>query len=81
MARYDVDQAITKPKVITLEEVYDRYAIMNANDWSTTLSLKLSTERLSDEEKMYLNLADDLIRIAKMDNFRLLKPGPLVSIS
>ena len=38
----------------------------------------MTDERLTAEEKEYLNLTDDLIRIAKTDNFRLLKPGPLV---
>ena len=62
-----------------MDDVYDRYAIMNANDWTVTKTLKMSDDRLSQEEKEYLNLADDLIRIAKIDNFKLLKPGQLVS--
>ena len=78
-ANYDGTELITKRRVITLEDVYDRYAILNANDWATTLTLKMTDGRLEDEEKQYLNLADELLRIAKTDNFRLLKPGPLVS--
>ena len=72
-------KAITRSNVISLDDVFDRYALMNANDWASTKRLKMTDDRLSQEEKEYLNLTDDLVRVAKIDNFKLLQPGPLVS--
>ena len=62
-----------------MERVYDRYGLLVANDWSTTLELKTAERPLEDEEKRYLNIADRLMTVAKLDSKTLLKPGNLVS--
>ena len=70
---------IVVESVQSLEMVFDRYAILNSNDWTVTNELKLVNRRLEDEEKRYLQIADRLMNVAKTDNKNLIKPGPIVS--
>ena len=64
--------------VQSLEQVFDRYAILNSNDWNTTLELKLTERPLNLDEKRYLQLTDRLVLVAKTDNKNIIKPGTLV---
>ena len=76
---YGGQTPICKDKVESIEIACDRYSLMVANDWSTTLALKTAERPLEDEEKRYLNITDRLMQVAKLDNKNLLKPGTIVS--
>ena len=76
---YGGETPIVVESVQTLESVFDRYAIVNSNDWNTTLELKMCGRTLEDVEKIYLQIADNLILIAKTDNKVVIKPGNMVS--
>ena len=62
-----------------LETVKDTYALMNGNDWNTTLRLKIESRQYTDEEKEYLNKADEVLANGKLYQKELMKPGSLVS--
>ena len=77
---YGGETPIVVDAVQSLEMVFDRYSILNSNDWNTTLEIKMANRQLSSDEKQYLRIVDRLVLIAKTDNKLIIKPGTLVSI-
>ena len=73
------DTPIVVDAIQSLEPVFDRYSILNSNDWNTTLELKLAGRPLDDTEKQYLQITDRLVNVAKTDNQIVMKPGKIVS--
>ena len=76
---YGGETPIVVDSIQSLEPVFNRYSIVNSNDWNTTLELKMTERRLNDDEKRYLQLTDRLILVAKVDNKNVIKPGRIVS--
>ena len=75
---YGGNTPIVLDSIQSLEKVFDRYSLLNSNDWNTTLELKLTERPLNTDEKQYLQLTDRLILVAKTDNKNIIKPGALV---
>ena len=73
------DTPIVVDAVQSLEIAFDRYALLNANEWTITHELKMAGRPLEDDEKKYLQIADRLMAVAKTDNPCLIKPGEIVS--
>ena len=62
-----------------MDDIKNRYALMNGVDWNCTRDLKLVDRDYTRIECQFLNSCDRILKAGKTGKKILMKPGPLVS--